>query len=373
MGETMMEKGYLILENGAVLEGVRFGADAEAAGELVFTTAMTGYLETLTDPSYFGQMVVQTFPLIGNYGVIPADFESRRPVLSAYIVRQWCREPSNFRSEGDLDTFFSDIGISGLCGVDTRKLTRMIREAGVMNARLTSRLPGDIRAAAAALADMRVRGGVEAVTCKEAEFFGLPTAKRRVILWDFGAKRNIRRELLRRDCEVLQVPADTTAGEILAARPDGVMLSNGPGDPADNTEIIGQLARLCATGIPLFGICLGHQLLALARGAKTGKLKYGHRGANHPVRDCAAGRVAITSQNHGYAVLTDTLPTGAVQSFENVNDHTCEGIDYLDMPAFSVQFHPEACAGPRDTAYLFDRFVELMDRVKSEREAGVCR
>lgn len=369
----MMKKGYLILENGEVLEGFRFGADAEAVGELVFTTAMTGYLETLTDPSYFGQLVVQTFPLIGNYGVIPADFESTRPVLSAYIVRQWCREPSNFRSEGTLDTFFAGQGVPGLYGIDTRRLTRMIREAGVMNARLTSRRPKDVAAVAAELADMRVSCGVEAVTCREAEFFGLPTAKRRVILWDFGAKRNIRRELLRRDCEVLQMPAGTTTEEILAARPDGVMLSNGPGDPADNTKMISQLARLCTTGIPLFGICLGHQLLALARGAKTGKLKYGHRGANHPVRDCACGRVAITSQNHGYAVLTDTLPAGAVQSFENANDHTCEGIDYLDMPAFSVQFHPEACAGPHDTAFLFDRFVGLIDRIKKERGESVCR
>ncbi|HIW74418.1 MAG TPA: carbamoyl phosphate synthase small subunit [Firmicutes bacterium] len=357
------QAAYLVLENGKVFQGKRFGAAGDVTGEIVFTTAMTGYLETLTDPSYYGQIVVQTFPLIGNYGVIPSDFESAAPALKAYIVREWCQEPSNFRSEGALGAFLESAGVVGLYGIDTRALTRIIREYGVMNARIASSKEEAV-ACASALGEYKVENAVRAVTCPRP----VPPAGeglRRVVLWDFGAKANIRRELEKRGCAVTTVPAGTTAEEIAGMAPDGVMLSNGPGDPAENTAIIEELRRLCGYKIPLFGICLGHQLLALAQGAKTVKLKYGHRGANQPVRDTETGRVYITSQNHGYAVVADSLPANARLSFVNANDGTSEGIAYSDMPAFSVQFHPEACGGPLDTGFLFDRFVEAVDRHKA--------
>lgn len=357
----MEQKAYLVLENGTVLEGKRFGAEADVTGEIVFTTAMTGYLETLTDPSYYGQIVVQTFPLIGNYGVIPSDFESAAPCLKAYIVREWCQDPSNFRSEGVLDAFLKSAGIAGLYDIDTRALTRIIREAGVMNAQIVSSRE---KADREALKRYTVAGAVNAVSCREP----VPPAAegtRNVVLWDFGAKANIRRELEKRGCAVTTVPASATAEAIAAMKPDGVMLSNGPGDPAENTGIIEELAKLCKTGIPLFGICLGHQLLALSQGAETVKLKYGHRGANQPVRDTETGRVYITSQNHGYAVVGGSLPAGARLSFVNANDGTAEGVVYDNMPAFSVQFHPEACGGPLDTGFLFDRFMESIDRAKA--------
>ncbi len=356
------QKAYLVLENGTVFEGRRFGASGDVTGEIVFTTAMTGYLETLTDPSYYGQIVVQTFPLIGNYGVIPLDFESASPALKAYIVREQCQEPSNFRSEGVLGAFLESAGIVGLYGLDTRALTRIIREYGVMNAQIVSSKQ-EAEACLASLAGYKVENAVNAVTCRQP----VPpsgSGERRVVLWDFGAKANIRRELEKRGCAVTTVPAGTTAEEIAAMAPDGVMLSNGPGDPAENTAIIEELRRLCERKLPLFGICLGHQLLALSQGAKTAKLKYGHRGANQPVRDTETGRVYITSQNHGYAVVTDSLPENARLSFANANDGTSEGIAYRDMPAFSVQFHPEACGGPQDTSFLFDRFIAMIDQCR---------
>lgn len=347
---------YLVLETGQVFPGERFGAPLEAMGEAVFTTAMTGYLETLTDPSYFGQIVVQTFPLIGNYGVIPGDFESPAPRLTAYVVRQWCRGPSNFRSEGDLDAFLKQRGIPGLCGVDTRALTRAVRERGVMNAVLTDDPHPDL----AALAAYRVRGAVAAVTCSEERQYGQGSGPR-VALWDFGAKANICRELVRRGCRVTVLPAHTGAARIRELAPDGLVLSNGPGDPAENTDIVEQVRLALESGVPAFGICLGHQLMALAMGAKTHKLKYGHRGANQPVRELATGRLYITSQNHGYAVTGDALPANVQPAFVNANDGTCEGLSYRDLPAFSVQFHPEAAAGPLDTGFLFDRFMALME------------
>ena len=352
---------YLILENGQVFKGRPFGAKKQVTGEIVFTTAMTGYLETLTDPSYYGQMVVQTFPLIGNYGVIPADFEGEAPALKAYIVREWCQEPSNFRSEEDLDTFLLSREIPGLWDIDTRALVKIIREHGVMNAVLTDE-PEVGEAAMERVKAYRIERAVSAVSCKRAEMIPAESGKRTVVLWDFGAKRNIARELVKRGCNVVCVPAETTAVEILALNPDGLMLSNGPGDPAENTGIIRELALVCEARLPIFGICLGHQLLALARGGKTMKLKYGHRGANQPVQETATSKVYITSQNHGYAVcLGESLPEQTRASFVNLNDQTCEGIDYLDIPAFSVQFHPEACGGPLDTRYLFDRFIERMN------------
>jgi carbamoyl-phosphate synthase small subunit len=355
----MESRAYLILENGKVFEGKAFGAKKETTGELVFTTAMTGYLETLTDPSYFGQVVIQTFPLIGNYGVIPSDFESKQPALKAYIVRNWCQEPSNFRCEGILDTFLQDNDIPGLYDIDTRSLTRIVREYGVMNCKLTyslDNLEKDIEE----IKPYKVLNAVESVTASNTEVFESESHKKKVVLMDFGAKANIRRELVKRGCDVTVVPASTSSDDILAMNPDGIMLSNGPGDPAENTQIIEELKKLSESKIPTFGICLGHQLLALSQGAKTEKLLYGHRGANQPAKDLETGRIYITSQNHGYAVVNESVPSNAKVSFVNGNDGTCEGVTYLDMPAFSVQFHPEACGGPQDTAFLFDKFIDLM-------------
>ena len=360
----MSRAAYLILENGTVFEGVSFGAEKETTGELVFTTAMTGYLETLTDPSYFGQVVIQTFPLIGNYGVIPADFESDSPALKGYIVREWCQVPSNFRSEGDLDTFLKSKGVPGICGIDTRALTRIVREYGVLNCKIQY-TPDITDEEMQALKDYKIVQAVESTTIQEPEIFDTDKEDYHVVVMDFGAKHNIGRELNKRNCQITVVPAHTTAEEILALKPDGIMLSNGPGDPKENTAVIEELKKLCESGLPLFGICLGHQLLALARGGETEKLHYGHRGANQPVKELASGRVFITSQNHGYAVVSDSLPENAEVSFVNGNDGTCEGVNYTDIPAFSVQFHPEACGGPQETSFLFDRFLKMMDEHKN--------
>lgn len=355
----MSRTAYLILENGTVFEGKAFGAEKETTGELVFTTAMTGYLETLTDPSYYGQVVIQTFPLIGNYGVIPSDFESDSPSLKGYIVREWCQAPSNFRCEGDLDTFLKDCKIPGIYGIDTRALTRIVREYGVLNCKIA--YSNDISDKdLAEIKNYKICSAVESTTTDKKQEFKADNGELNVVLMDFGAKHNIGRELVKRGCNVTVVPANTTADEIKAMNPDGIMLSNGPGDPSDNTEIIAQLKKLCEYKIPTFGICLGHQLLALSQGAKTEKLKYGHRGANQPAKELETGRVYITSQNHGYAVVSDSMPSNGKVSFVNGNDNTCEGVTYTDMPAFSVQFHPEACGGPHDTAFLFDRFIKLI-------------
>ena len=360
----MSRAAYLVLENGTVFEGKAFGAEKETTGELVFTTAMTGYLETLTDPSYFGQVVIQTFPLIGNYGVIPADFESESPELKGYIVREWCQAPSNFRSEGDLDTFLKNSGVPGICGLDTRALKRIVREYGVLNCRIQY-TPEVTDAELEELRAYRVVNAVESTTISEPQHYDAQEPQLRVVLMDFGAKHNIDRELLKRGCDLTVVPASTSAEDIIAMEPDGIMLSNGPGDPAENTAVIAEIKKLNDKKIPMFGICLGHQLLALAQGGKTEKLKYGHRGANQPVKELETGRVYITSQNHGYAVVSDSLPENGVVSFTNGNDNTCEGVNYTDMPAFSVQFHPEACGGPLDTAFLFDRFVNMMKENKN--------
>jgi carbamoyl-phosphate synthase small subunit len=342
---------YLILQNGTVIEGRYFGAHGEVAGEVVFATGMTGYLETLTDPSYYGQIVLQTFPLIGNYGVIPDDFESEAIYASAYIVKDPCQTPSNFRSVESLDTFLKTRGVIGLCGIDTRALTKVIRSSGVMNGKITARTPTEsdleeVRAFA-------VKDAVAAVSSGDAHTIG--SGQRRVALLDYGAKRGMAEALADRGCEVRIYPYDTPASEILAAKPHGVLLSNGPGDPADpaNKGLVNTVRELHDSGTPIFGICLGHQLLALANGYGTQKLKFGHRGANQPCRDVSTGRVYITSQNHGYAVVSDN------GSFVNLNDGTCEGMDY--GVSFSVQFHPEARGGPLDTSFLFDRFVERMD------------
>ncbi|MFR8002866.1 MAG: carbamoyl phosphate synthase small subunit [Hydrogeniiclostridium sp.] len=359
----MEQTVYIVLENGTVFEGKNFGAPIDSVtGEMVFTTSMTGYLETLSDPSYWGQIVVQTFPLIGNYGVIPSDFESSALWPSAYIVREWCQSPSNFRSEGDLDTFFKEKGFPAVYGVDTRSLTRILREHGAMNGWITAKAPPYSQTELFAMKSYAVKEAVPHVTVSEPKSFPAQGAElHHVVLWDFGSKNNIRRELCRRGCRVTVLPASSQAEDILSFSPDGVMLSNGPGDPAENTDIIRELQKLCGSGVPIFGICLGHQLLALANGARTEKLKYGHRGANQPVKDVATGRVYITSQNHGYAVSSSSLPDGIRTSFCNLNDGTCEGLEYDRIPAFSVQFHPEACGGPLDTRFLFDRFIEKIE------------
>ena len=349
-----MKTGYLVLQDGQVFQGYRFGADRDTVGELVFTTGMCGYIETLTDPSYAGQIVLQTYPLMGNYGIIREDFEGNCCV-KGYVVREWCEAPSNFRCDCDLDTYLKEQGVPGLWGVDTRELTRIIREHGVMNATICDEIPADLTV----VKTYAVTGVVEAVTCAAASVQPAEGEEKfRVSLIDYGAKRNIIRELQKRGCTVTVMPATASAEEILAANPDGVMLSNGPGDPAENVYQIEQIKKLLGK-VPLFGICLGHQLTALAVGGTTYKLKYGHRGVNQPVRDLAGKRTYITSQNHGYAVDSDSVKAGKIR-FANANDGTCEGIDYPELKAFTVQFHPEACTGPKDTGFLFDRFVEMM-------------
>ena len=350
----MDKKAYLVLEDGTVFEGYSFGAQKETVGELVFTTGRCGYIETLTDESYFGQIVLQTFPMIGNYGIIPEDFEGECSV-KGYVVREKCDNPSNFRCKGTLDSFLKEKGIPAIYGVDTRAITKIIREHGVMNAIICSEIPSDF----GALKNYKIIGAVENVTAKTAAVYPAENEKFKVTLIDYGAKCNIIRELNKRGCTVTAVPADTTAEEILKTDPDGIMLSNGPGDPAENLFQIEVIKNLVGKK-PVFGICLGHQLLALAMGAKTEKLKYGHRGVNQPVKEVEGTRTYITSQNHGYAVVPDSVKTGKI-SFINANDGTCEGIDYNDLTAFSVQFHPEAASGPHDTAFLFDRFIKLME------------
>ena len=357
-----MEKLYLVLENGQIFEGKSFGAEGEITGEIVFSTAMTGYLETITDPSYFGQIVVQTFPLIGNYGVIPSDFESDRPYLKAYVVREWCQEPSNFRCEGNLDTFLKDMNVIGLYDIDTRQLTKIIREYGVMNAKITKSID-NIDEIIKELKGYKIVDAVKGATCKEMKVFN-ENGEKHVVLIDFGEKANIQRELIKRGCKVTVVPSYTKASEILAMNPDGIMLSNGPGDPAENVEVIEEIKALVESKTPIFGICLGHQLTALSQGATTSKLKYGHRGGNQPVKETATGRVYITSQNHGYAVNADSLPENAELSWVNVNDGTCEGVSYKNAPVYTVQFHPEACGGPQDTMFLFDKFINVMGGTK---------
>ena len=350
------EKVYLTLQNGRVFTGKRFGAKGDVLGELVFTTGMTGYIETLTDPSYYGQIVIQTYPLIGNYGMIHSDGESGRSRLSAYVVREYCEQPSNFRSEGTLDAYLKENNIPGVYGIDTRELTRVVRESGVMNAVISSKPVQDMDA----LRRYMVRGGVEACTCPEMRVYDCEKAARTVVLWDFGAKENIARELVKRGCKVLRVPASYTAEQILALGADGLMLTNGPGDPADNTEIIANIAKL-AGKLPIFGICLGHQLFALAMGGKTRKMKYGHRGVNQPVKDLKTETVYISSQNHGYEVISESIKDVGKLSFVNANDNTCEGVEYPELNAFTVQFHPEACGGPLDATGLFDTFMGMMD------------
>ena len=375
-------KAFLILEDGTVFTGESIGSSREVISEIVFNTSMTGYLEVLTDPSYAGQAVVMTYPLIGNYGITP-DMESERPWVDGYIVRELSRIPSNFRCQGTIQDFLKENDIPGIAGVDTRALTKILRDKGTMNGMITTNENYDLDEILPRLKEYRVGDVVSKVTCAEKKVLKPFEAKSvlpenqgmmgslaankvydktyKVALMDFGAKNNIAASLSRRGCEVTIFPAHTSAEEILESNPDGIMLSNGPGDPETNVAIIEEIKKLYASDVPIFAICLGHQLMALANGVPTHKLKYGHRGGNHPVKDLETGRVYISSQNHGYVVDTDHLdPKVAVPAFTNVNDGTNEGLKYVGKNIFTVQFHPEACPGPLDSGYLFDRFMEMM-------------
>ncbi len=398
-------KAFLILEDGTVFQGNHIGACREVVSEIVFNTSMAGYLEVLTDPSYAGQAVCMTYPLIGNYGICREDMESLRPWPDALLVRELSRMPSNFRSDCTIQDFLEENNVPGIAGIDTRALTKILREKGTMNGMITTDPEYDLEAILPRLKEYRTGKVVEKVTCREkyvvkpvtdlaqngplsgsARFDreayenGVreprPTLVRelngaglRVALMDFGAKKNIAHSLAERGCEVTVFPALTPAEEVIAMKPDGIMLSNGPGDPKECTSIIEEIRKLYATDIPIFAICLGHQLMALANGFDTHKMKYGHRGGNHPVKDLADGRVYISSQNHGYGVDMESLdPRVAVPAFINVNDGTNEGLSYTGKNIFTVQYHPEACPGPQDSRYLFDRFIEMMRKPLSAKE-----
>lgn len=351
-------KAFLILEDGTVFEGTNIGAAREVVSEIVFNTSMTGYLEVMTDPSYAGQAVVMTYPLIGNYGITP-DMESARPWVEGYIVRELSRIPSNFRCEGSIQDFLVKYDIPGIAGIDTRALTKILREKGTMNGMITVNENYQIEEILPKLREYTAEKVVERVTCDKISI--LRGKGKRVALLDLGAKQNIAKSLHDRGCEVTIYPAGTSAEEILKDNPDGIMLSNGPGDPKECTEVIQEIKKLCVSDTPIFAICLGHQLMALANGADTHKMKYGHRGGNHPVKDLETGRVYISSQNHGYVVDTEHLDSSvAVPAFVNVNDGTNEGLRYVGKNIFTVQFHPEACPGPQDSSYLFDKFINMM-------------
>jgi len=391
-------KAFLILEDGTVFEGMHIGADKEIISEIVFNTSMAGYLEVLTDPSYAGQAVCMTYPLIGNYGVCREDMEAKRAWPDGFIVRELSRMASNFRKDMSIQEFLEEQGIPGIAGIDTRALTKMLRRKGTMNGMITTREAYDLQEVLPKLKEYSAGKVVEKVTCSHkyeikgsisleqngplsgsAKFVKEDYAAgkremrpsitrelngigKRVALLDLGAKDNIAHSLAQRGCDVTVYPALTKAEEIIADRPDGIMLSNGPGDPKECESIIKEIRKLYETDIPIFAICLGHQLMALATGADTFKMKYGHRGGNHPVKDLETGRVYISSQNHGYVVDMDKLdPKVAVPAFINVNDGTNEGLSYTGKNIFTVQYHPEACPGPQDSSYLFDRFIKMME------------
>lgn len=391
-------KAFLILEDGAVFEGTHIGADRDIISEIVFNTSMAGYLEVLTDPSYAGQAVCMTYPLIGNYGICNDDMESEKPWPDGFIVRELSRNYSNFRADGSIQAFLEKNNVPGIAGIDTRALTKLLREKGTMNGMITTNENYNLDEIIPKLKEYTTGKVVERVTCREkytikgscdlgengalsgsAKFVpsdyekGIREKKpslikelnglgKKVALLDLGTKGNIADSLRSRGCDVTVYPAGTRAEEIIADRPDGIMLSNGPGDPKECTLIIEEIKKLYDTDIPIFAICLGHQLMALATGADTYKMKYGHRGGNHPVKDLATGRVYISSQNHGYVVDMDRLdPNIATPAFINVNDGTNEGLNYTGKNIFTVQFHPEACCGPQDSGYLFDRFISMMD------------
>ncbi|WMJ87331.1 carbamoyl phosphate synthase small subunit [Anaerocolumna sp. MB42-C2] len=375
-------KAFLILEDGNVFTGKSIGSTRDMISEIVFNTSMTGYLEVLTDPSYAGQAVVMTYPLIGNYGICYEDMESKKPWVDGYIVREIARRPSNFRSEDSIETFLTEKDIPGIAGTDTRALTKILREKGTMNGMITTNENYVLEDVIKKLKAHCVTKVVEKVTCKEKTTYlakeYVPTdadnarsglkihpyrkGNFKVALLDYGSKDNIKDCLLKRGCDVTIYPALTKAEEILSENPDGIMLSNGPGDPKECVEIIEEIKKMYNSDVPIFAICLGHQLMALANGGDTKKMKYGHRGANHPVKDLKTGRVYISSQNHGYVVEDGSMSEAkAEKSFINANDGTIEGYHYLGKNIFTVQFHPEACAGPQDSEFLFDEFIQMME------------
>ena len=356
-------KAILALEDGTIFHGNSFGTEGEIVGEIVFNTGMTGYQEVLTDPSYCGQIVTMTYPLIGNYGVNLEDIESSKPQVRGFIVREVCKTPSNWRSIENLNEYLKRNNIIGLEGIDTRALTRILRDKGTMKGIISTNPDFDLNKKIDEIKAYEIKEPVMKVTTKEVVTYKGEGLK--VALIDYGIKHNITRSLLKRGCEVHVFPAWSTAEEILAVNPDGIMLSNGPGDPKDCNDQINTIKQLIGKK-PIFGICLGHQLTALANNADTEKLKYGHRGCNHPVKDLKKDLTYITSQNHGYTIIEDSLDKSRMEvSHRNMNDGTVEGLRYLNVPVFTVQFHPEASPGPTDTAYLFDEFVEMMKKYKS--------
>lgn len=347
---------YLILEDGSVFEGEQFGSSRSTVCEIVFNTSMTGYLELLTDPSYAGQGIVMTYPLIGNYGIFKADAEAKRPWAEAFIVRENARFASNFRNEMSLNDYLVEHGIPGIAGLDTRALTKLLREKGTMRGMVTCDHLPNLDEALSKIKNYQHQDLVERVSCEETIRHTGAGAK--IALLDYGAKRSMITAFIRRGCDVTVYPAHSSAREILDAHPDGVMLTNGPGDPKECKEIIREVSALYQSGVPLFAICLGHQLLALANGFDTHKMKYGHRGGNHPVRNTHTGRTTITAQNHGYVVTRESVdPKKAEVLFENVNDGTVEGLLYGGR-VMTVQFHPEASPGPKDSDQLFDDFLK---------------
>lgn len=357
-------KAILALEDGRFFEGTSFGARGERFGEVVFNTSMTGYQEILTDPSYKGQIVTMTYPLIGNYGVNEDDFESMKPHVEGFVVRECCRYPSNWRCQKSLPDFLAENDVLGIEGVDTRALTKHIREVGAMRAVLSTE-DHDVEslvAKAKASPGLVGRDLVKEVTCSEEyRVAAHGEARFRVVAFDFGIKRNILNNLSDRGCDVIVVPAQTTAAEVLAHQPDGVFLSNGPGDPEGVPNVVETIRQLI-TQIPTFGICLGHQMLGLAFGAKTHKLKFGHHGGNQPIKNLETGKVEIAAENHGFAVVFETIPDDVKVTHSNLNDQTVEGMRHLKLPIFSVQYHPEASPGPHDARYLFERFIAEMEK-----------
>lgn len=356
-------KAVLVLEDGTVYEGKGFGAETQNFGEVVFNTSMTGYQEILTDPSYCGQIVTMTYPLIGNYGINPEDFESRKPFVLGFVAREFCDVPSNWRANKAIDQYLKENGIPGITGIDTRALTRRLRNHGTMGGVIATGDSIDIEETKKRVIghpDLMGTDHVLKVTVKES--YTLDNNGHRVVLMDFGAKDNIARSLHNLGCEVVVVPATTTAEEVLALNPDGIMLSNGPGDP-ENVDFAIKAVKQLFGKKPIFGICLGHQIIGLALGGRTYKLKFGHRGANHPVKDLITGKVHITSQNHGFTVDADSLNSDEVMvSHINLNDGTVEGLKLRNLPVFSVQYHPEAAPGPWDSDYLFKQFIDLIEK-----------
>ncbi|MGA9213074.1 carbamoyl phosphate synthase small subunit [Kaistella sp.] len=356
-------KKKLILETGEIFHGEGFGTNLETDGEVVFNTGMTGYQELISDPSYCGQIVCMTYPLIGNYGINRDDYESIEPAIKGLIVKEVCDFPSNFRSQMDLDEFFQKKNLSGISGIDTRRLTRILRNQGVVKGKIVDENADENSVIETLKTTNFPTNQVEMVSTKTS--YANPGRGLKVVLVDFGSKLGILRELSQRDCDVIVVSENTTAEEILLINPDGIMLSNGPGDPEDVPHALEMIQKLLGK-VPIFGICLGHQLIGLACGAKTFKLKFGHRGGNHPVLDLKKNKVAITSQNHGYAVDQESLKnTDLEETHIALNDKTNEGLKHKIYPCFSVQYHPEASPGPEDANYLFDEFIVLMEQFKN--------